>query len=338
MEAALGTGAAAALARAEKAGVIELTDGQVRFSHPLLASAVYATAREEERRRTHARLAEAVEDLEQRARHVAPAARDPDEDVAALLDAAAASARARGAPDAAAELLERAAALSTTRARRRERATRAAEHLFHAGARGRARELAEDVPADEPDGAARRLLGLIHYEEDSFPEAIALFERALEHGDSVALRLDLGFALSTTGDAPRALAHVDHALALAEEPGEVAEALATRAGVAFVCGQGWPAIERALALEDRARPVRLHLRPSALRAQVLVYSGRLVEARVALDELARRVALDTSPSMTTSGAPCCFMAALAPARNAPPGRRSNSTRPGSRRGRSRRGR
>jgi DNA-binding CsgD family transcriptional regulator len=280
-------GSADGLARAEKAGVIELAGGQVRFTHPLLASAVYASAGEEERRRTHARLAEAVDDLEQRARHLALAASAPDDEVAALLDAAAAGARARGAPDAAAELLERAAALSTTADARRARAIHAAEHFFHAGDRGRAREMAEDVLAEGPDGAALRLLGLIHSEEDSFPEAIALFEQALEHGDSVALRLNLAFALATTGDAPSALAHADHALALAEERGERAEALAVRVTAGFVCGQGadWAAFERALELEDRDRPVRLHMRPSALYAQMLVYTGRLAEGRAALREI-----------------------------------------------------
>ena len=100
---------------------------------------------------------------------------------------------------------KRAAALSISDAARRERAIRAAEHLFHAGDRGRAREIAEDVLAEGPDGAALRLLGLIHYEQDSFPEAIEQFLQAIEHGDSVALRLDLAFALSTTGAAPQAI-------------------------------------------------------------------------------------------------------------------------------------
>jgi hypothetical protein len=80
----------------------------VRFAHPLIASVVYADADAAERRALHALIADVVEEPEERARHLALATDAPDEDVAASLDEAARSVRARGAPGEAAELYEEA--------------------------------------------------------------------------------------------------------------------------------------------------------------------------------------------------------------------------------------
>ena len=52
---------AAALEKAAAAGVLEVADGRIRFSHPLLASVVYAQTPPARRRELHARLAEIVE-------------------------------------------------------------------------------------------------------------------------------------------------------------------------------------------------------------------------------------------------------------------------------------
>ncbi|HXF98095.1 MAG TPA: LuxR C-terminal-related transcriptional regulator [Gaiellaceae bacterium] len=96
-----------ALAPAEAGGVIRVDEkGRIEFSHPLLASAVYDAAPAVRRRQVHASLAELVPDPEERARHLALAADEPDERVAVALVDAARAARARGAPDAAIELLE----------------------------------------------------------------------------------------------------------------------------------------------------------------------------------------------------------------------------------------
>src|SRR5262249_15586669 len=88
------------------AGVLEGRGSRVCFTHPLIASAVYADAPDDRRRAVHRDLSRVVEDAEQRAWHLARATERPDDDVAATLDAAAERAAARGAPDTAADLAE----------------------------------------------------------------------------------------------------------------------------------------------------------------------------------------------------------------------------------------
>jgi DNA-binding CsgD family transcriptional regulator len=93
-----------ALLEAEEADVLVSEGARVRFTHPLLASAIYGAASAERRRRLHERLAEVVSDREERARHLALSTTDPEEAVAAELEQAAAQAATRGAQEAAAEL------------------------------------------------------------------------------------------------------------------------------------------------------------------------------------------------------------------------------------------
>ena len=59
------------LEAALEAHVIELDENRIRFSHPLLSSAVYGTASAAEKRALHRRLAGLVADPEDRARHMA---------------------------------------------------------------------------------------------------------------------------------------------------------------------------------------------------------------------------------------------------------------------------
>lgn len=89
---------------AERAGLVSVEpDGAVSFGHPVFGSAVYAAAAPVQRRAVHRRLAARVEDFEERARHLALASVGVDAATAATLSQAAGRARARGAPDAAAE-------------------------------------------------------------------------------------------------------------------------------------------------------------------------------------------------------------------------------------------
>ena len=113
LEAMMGKGpCATAVESATRAGILELDGERVLFVHPLLASVAYAQIAPEQKQKLHMRLAEIVDDAEERGRHLALAAEGPDASVAAALDEAARRAAARGAPDAAAELLEQASRLT----------------------------------------------------------------------------------------------------------------------------------------------------------------------------------------------------------------------------------
>ena len=58
--------------------------GHLRFSHPLLASTVYASRPPAERSRIHLLLAGSVDDSEERGRHLALGTEIPDRSVAQL--------------------------------------------------------------------------------------------------------------------------------------------------------------------------------------------------------------------------------------------------------------
>src|SRR5947209_15189788 len=100
------------LESAEREGVIEIADGRLRFSHPLLASTHYANTPVSERRELHRRLATVIDDEEERAQHLALGAEAPDRDLADTLEKAAGIAARRGAHESAAQLLEDAARLT----------------------------------------------------------------------------------------------------------------------------------------------------------------------------------------------------------------------------------
>ena len=121
----------------------------MRFEHPLLASVLVETTDPGTRRALHRRLAEVAEEPEERARHLALATEDPDESVAVTLAAAARAVAARGAPEAAAELAERAHRLTppTLVQPRGERAAAAGWLAWPAGGL-RARELLLEGAAD----------------------------------------------------------------------------------------------------------------------------------------------------------------------------------------------
>jgi hypothetical protein len=130
-----------ALAAAEEARVVAVRCGAIRFAHPLLASGAYLAVDAPMRRANHARLAELVRDPEEAARHLALAAPGAHPQVATALASAAEHARARGAPAAAAELLERAAHLTPAEdaAAARGRLSDAAYYHFESGDSRRAR-------------------------------------------------------------------------------------------------------------------------------------------------------------------------------------------------------
>jgi AAA ATPase domain len=253
--------AADPLERAAAAGLISLRDGSVRFTHPLLASVVYSQSSAAELRRLHRRLADLVADPEERARHLGLGADGPDETVAAAIDVAAARAAARGAPDAAAALLEQAARLTPPAATSdvSRRKLDAADRHVAAGDTARARALLEEVLATAAAGVLRaralHRLSRVRSLEGGFGAAPPLLRQALEEvGEDLPLRVaierDLAFALLQVGGLSEAVGHARAGLQAAEASGQ--PVLAGRGPGLLVRG-GVPCWERGRGVAARPR-------------------------------------------------------------------------------------
>ena len=175
-----------ALDEAVQADVVDVRDGRIRFTHPLLASGAYAATDPSLRRELHTRAGARVTDPEERARHLALAATGPDEAVAGALEEAAQRAASRGAPPAAAELYELAMRLTPPEARHDvlRRTMEAGFCVFQCGDGRRARVLLDGVVAELEPGPdrARALINLarVRSYDDDLRAAEHLFRQALE--------------------------------------------------------------------------------------------------------------------------------------------------------------
>ena len=96
LESAVGPQADSGLSEALGARIVELDGERIRFTHPLLGSAAVAHQLPSDRRSLHARLAEVVPMLEERARHLALATVEPDHEIAAAIERAARAAWREG--------------------------------------------------------------------------------------------------------------------------------------------------------------------------------------------------------------------------------------------------
>ncbi len=221
--------------------VLELADGAVRFTHPLLASVLYQGLSAAERRHVHGRLAAVVGDPVARARHLALSADEPDAELAALLEIAAGTASAQGAPMAAAELGEHAVRLTSPERRAdldRRSASAVRAHLA-AGEIERATVLAAEVVDRATAGAARAEALVLLSETRNMPLAVPLLKQALlEPGAPAALRasihqrlsLDVRFIEGLDAAEGHALAAVD----LAEVVGDEALRASALGGLALI--------------------------------------------------------------------------------------------------------
>jgi len=261
-------------------GVLVLVEGRVRFSHPLLASTVYADAGELLRTRVHRGLADLVDSPEERARHLALARTGPDEDVATELEAAAEAACKRGAHAAGAGLYEQAEG-TTPREAGSERARRlvlAADAHFRAGEPDLARAHLESVAEDEGPLRFEALcrLGFLLDETVGGEASLPVFRSALGTDDaSVASQAHRGLAQTLTyvGSLEEALAHADAAVVAAErlaEPSALAYALAMQALVRKTAGHpDWrEPLARGLELESARELAELDGCPSAFAADI----------------------------------------------------------------------
>ena len=305
-------GAQAAFDEVVAAGILVVTGGRVRFTHPLLAETAYVTAASVERRRLHERLAVLARNPEERARHLAAASVGPSESVAAALDRGSAAARDRGAPDVAAELAERALGLTPPgrpvdlHARR----IRAARAHFEAGDPASAVALLTATPdgADPgrtpapgtPDGEreAERLVALaeVNAQASGVTSGLPMYEQALALTRDASLRsrvnADLASAYADAFDLGRARSHADRAVGAAREVGRrevLLRAIAVAAYVATITGD--PAADALLregtALErsrESCRDPRSVRFVAALRA---LYEDRIEDARRTMRDLAQ---------------------------------------------------
>jgi len=291
-----------ALDPAQAAGVVEVDLGAVRFTHPLLASAVYDDAPPGERRKLHSRLAQIVAEGEESARHLALAAEGPDAAVAEALDESARTARSRGAVDEAVTLAELAWRLTpeTAVADRQRRQIEAGAYHFLAGDTGRVRELAESAASTLPPGLLRarafRQLGTIARNAD---EGRSLFERALAdaEGEPAWLARIEGSLVSNyymvVFEATAAHAHARAELEHAERSGDPAlraSALMDVAWSSWYLGHGLSAelVEESLELERFCDPTPVRSLPRMRYAMMLHLSFELDAARAVYETLAEQ--------------------------------------------------
>ncbi len=279
--------------------VVGIEGNKVRFAHPLLARSVFTDASPGRRRAIHRSLANALALPELKARHTALAAASPDPQTLQALDAAAASARARGAPAAAAELVELAIGLGGDTPSRR---IRAAEHHFKSGDADRARALVESTIEHLHPGLLRsialNLLGGIRIYDDAFVDAAALLKRALDYADRnpavlVQTLMLLAFAQGVSGEFDDSLRNARQAVKHAEQlsdPGLISRTLALLVATTFLYGQGLDeaSLQRALVLEDPDADTAIPFCASAVHALVLTFAGQLEEARAVMQTVRLR--------------------------------------------------
>jgi DNA-binding CsgD family transcriptional regulator len=305
LERAGGPAARSSLQLAAAEGVVEFEGAQVRFTHPLLASAIYSGVSPDQRRQSHRRLSMIAPNVEERARHLALAAEGPDEDAAHALGEAARAADARGAPAAAAELAELSATLTPpdqARARWRRRVD-ADAYLFRAGDTARARHDLEELAAEMPAGTARAeallVLAEVLLHDAGDPVAVPVLEKALEEASAdrvLQARIHINLARTCGDDLLYCASHAEAGLALAQQagdPGLTGEAMVHKMYTDFMVGRGFDLElgNRAMELEREGRPPRVEERAAMWVGLCLVRADRFNEARGLL-ELALQAARD----------------------------------------------
>jgi DNA-binding CsgD family transcriptional regulator len=276
--------------------VLESDGGRLRFSHPLLLSAVAGSIPPARKRELHAIAASSAQLPEERARHRAFSAGRPGVAAAAELDDAARAAGARGAPTTAAELFELAASLTPADrpADTRRRLLDAAGQLGLAGETRAAATALEQLIATMPPGAERAdALGQLAWiVEDDFEASTRLLDQALaEVGENLPVRADIHLSRSDIwairGDRPGARAAAHLALADAEQAGDPAllgSCLAQAFWFDWVSGNRVEEsqLERSLELERTAGSLLRRTPPSQVAGMYYMRVGHLDHAEAAL--------------------------------------------------------
>jgi DNA-binding CsgD family transcriptional regulator len=314
IESVVGEQFATGLTEAKAASVVEFDGEHVRFTHPLLRSAVVVSQLPPERRVLHARLAEIVSTTEERAGHLAIATMEPNNEVAATIEVAARSAWDRGAPAAAAELAEQALRLTPS-----DEPVDAQRRLFLAatthdvaGDTVRAVALLEHARDKAPVGAERAvvLVQLADVQDDP-RQSIPLYLQALdEAGDDPALSATIHTRLASLmawGEgAEQGIVHAELAVQAASQVRDIeirCRALATQGEWRFRAGRGLQRalMDEAVALERSLPGWPFDGGPTDSLVRQLVWSLELERARQVLRELidAHRVRNDADGEATS---------------------------------------
>ncbi|MGA8246593.1 MAG: LuxR C-terminal-related transcriptional regulator, partial [Nocardioides sp.] len=283
-----------ALETAARQGIVSVEAERVRFAHPILAAAAYGSIPAARRRDLHRAMAVLSDNLEERARHLATAAEEPDAQVAVALEGAAEQAWRRGAPDAAADLLHQACRL-TPPADAEALAVRriAYGRLLHSAGDARAAVVElEELAASLPAGVLRAtaLFHLMYVVRIS-----GSLESAVEYGVQAAeeaaadplLQAEVLEVLSriSDNDIDRKLDAARRALTAVErvshpDPEVVFQVRAALVEAEFHAGLGIH-LERLEGLDPTPRPrfppVRTASRGDDLVGRLLTYDGRIDE-------------------------------------------------------------
>jgi DNA-binding CsgD family transcriptional regulator len=287
------------LEEAESRGIVDIVGNRVRYTHPLLARGVYADAKPARRRRIHRALADVVEHLELKARHLALASSRHDPEILQALDAAADAARARGAPATAAELLDMAIKLGGDAPIRR---LRSAEHHLRAGDADQALAVLEPAIDKLRPGMVRalalNLLAGIWVYRRGFTAAAEVLVKAVHDAEDTPpvlaqTLLLLSFAQANSGNYGEALRNAEKSVEYAEELGIgvlTSQALADQQLLSALTGNGFDesVLRRALELADPDVDVPIPFRASSAAAQLLSWAGRPDEAYEHIEALWRR--------------------------------------------------
>jgi DNA-binding CsgD family transcriptional regulator len=296
---------------AKDAGLLHEDRRVLRLEHPLYGAAVYSAASEQQRREVHRRLAEAVDEPEERVRHLALAAPGADGTVSAALRSAAESAKARGALDAAAELVELALRLAPDPESESglELKLDLALLIRLTGDTDRARKMFDEI-VQESSGellgqALVEFAGALYWSEGSVA-GVKCLERALgatEGYPMLQARAHADLAMYCDFDLERSYRHAQAALQLCVAAGNQAdpfvhcEALSLTARGALMLGKGLNRcdLDEAVEMEKRATETEPSVavvgRMTTTSGQWLKYVDDFEESRARLEN-ARREALD----------------------------------------------
>jgi DNA-binding CsgD family transcriptional regulator len=279
---------------AEQSGLVLVEDDlEVRLSHPLVGSAVYARMSPIERRALHGRLAALAGDEDRRARHLALSTDEPDTRIATLLEDAAERARIRGASDLAAEFARHSVRLTPVddQDAARRRAVAEIVDLAAAGEARRALLLVDRLVAALPRGPTRAeaLVQRFYVGDDDLERGDELLEHALEDaGEDDLLRgrvLDiLGWLRGMfRGDLRRGIVCARESVEIARRHGDAGLRMLATAHLAHMealAGSPRPELmAEAVALAEEIGGPRLGGGPRAWQAKQLLWSGELEAAR-----------------------------------------------------------